>query len=78
MARKPIAPRETAPVSNASAKSAVRRHKKATPAHPLEGHAPVPREQIEQLAYFYWEARGRHGGSPEMDWLRAEEELKSR
>jgi hypothetical protein len=29
-------------------------------------------EQIAALAHSYWEARGRKGGSPEADWLRAE------
>jgi hypothetical protein len=32
-------------------------------------------EQIASLAYLYWEARGCQGGSPEADWLRAEQEL---
>ncbi len=42
------------------------------------GPAPAPptHEQIAALAYSYWEARGRQGGSPEADWLRAEEELR--
>lgn len=35
-------------------------------------------EEISQLAYTYWEARGCQGGSPEEDWLRAELELRSR
>jgi hypothetical protein len=34
--------------------------------------------EIAQLAYSYWEARGCRGGSPEQDWLRAEQELRSR
>jgi len=34
-------------------------------------------EQIARLAYSYWEARGRQGGSPEEDWLRAEEALRN-
>ena len=33
------------------------------------------REEIARLAYSYWEARGFQGGSPEEDWLRAEQEL---
>lgn len=33
------------------------------------------REQIARLAYSYWVARGFQGGSPDEDWLRAEEEL---
>jgi hypothetical protein len=33
------------------------------------------REQVASLAYSYWVARGCQGGSPEADWLRAEQEL---
>ena len=36
---------------------------------------PMDREAVARLAYSYWEARGRNGGSPEEDWLRAEEAL---
>lgn len=32
-------------------------------------------EEIAELAYSYWEARGGHGGSPWDDWFRAEQEL---
>ncbi len=32
-------------------------------------------KQIASLAYSYWVARGYQGGSPELDWLRAEQEL---
>jgi hypothetical protein len=39
--------------------------------------APVPTfDEIAQLAYSYWEARGYQGGSSEQDWLRAEQELR--
>ena len=34
-------------------------------------------DEIAQLAYSYWEARGYQGGSSEEDWLRAEEELRA-
>jgi len=34
-------------------------------------------DQIAQLAYSYWEARGYQGGSSEEDWLRAEQELRA-
>jgi Protein of unknown function (DUF2934) len=34
--------------------------------------------QVARLAYSYWEARSRQGGSPEEDWLRAEDELRGR
>jgi hypothetical protein len=40
--------------------------------------SPISRGEIERLAHSYWEARGCKGGSPEEDWLRAEEELKKR
>jgi hypothetical protein len=41
--------------------------------------ADVPsRDEIANLAYFYWEARGCQGGSPEEDWIRAERELLTR
>jgi len=35
-------------------------------------------EEIARLAYSYWEARGRQGGSAEEDWFRAEQELRAR
>ena len=38
----------------------------------------LSRELVAQLAYSFWEARGCQGGSPEEDWLRAEEELRNR
>ena len=38
----------------------------------------VDSEAIARLAYAFWEARGYSGGSPEEDWLRAEQELQSR
>jgi hypothetical protein len=34
--------------------------------------------EIERLAYSYWEARGKQGGSAVEDWLRAERELMRR
>jgi hypothetical protein len=36
---------------------------------------PVDPEAIARLAYYYWEARGGAGGTPEDDWFRAEHEL---
>jgi len=39
-------------------------------------YAAPAREEIAALAYSYWEKRGRRGGSPLEDWLRAEAELK--
>jgi hypothetical protein len=45
------------------------------PAAPAAGPT---RAEIALLAYSLWESRGYHGGSPEEDWLRAEEQLKAR
>jgi len=36
------------------------------------------REEIAKVAFAYWEARGRQGGSAEEDWARAEKEVRSR
>lgn len=36
------------------------------------------KDEIAELAYSYYEARGFHGGSPLEDWLRAERELTQR
>lgn len=35
-------------------------------------------EEIEKLAYRLWEERGKPLGSPDADWLRAEQELIQR
>lgn len=35
-------------------------------------------EQIALLAYEFWQARGCQGGSPEEDWIRAEQEFRKR
>jgi hypothetical protein len=35
-------------------------------------------EVIAQIAYGYWEARGRQAGSPIEDWVRAESEYRQR
>lgn len=45
---------------------------------PMERDGNPTHQDIAQLAYAYWEARGYTGGSPEEDWLQAENELKSR
>jgi Protein of unknown function (DUF2934) len=51
-----------------------------TPVH-LSNHAEVQLDNMElkliaELAYRYWEDRGRPWGSSEEDWFRAEDELK--
>ncbi|MGO9010059.1 MAG: DUF2934 domain-containing protein [Bryobacteraceae bacterium] len=40
-------------------------------------HSPTA-DEIAALAYTYWAGRGYQGGSPEEDWLRAEEELRAK
>ena len=47
----------------------------ATSAEITSTHSVVTSDEISKLAYSYWEARGYQGGSPEEDWLRAEQEL---
>jgi hypothetical protein len=49
---------------------------KGGPEHPAEARSD--NNTIRALAYEYWLARGCPLGSPEVDWLRAEQELRSR
>ena len=52
--------------------------KRSKPAAKKQTPPPAPtREQITHLAEKYWAERGWPEGSPEQDWLRAEQELKS-
>lgn len=37
-----------------------------------------PQEAIAQIAYSYWESRGRQGGTALEDWVRAEHEYRQR
>jgi len=39
---------------------------------------PSEQEQLELLAYEYWQERGSPVGSPDEDWFRAEKELQRR
>ena len=50
---------------------------KAAATAPMAVMAPS-REQIAHLAEKYWIERGRPDGSPEHDWLRAEQELRGK
>lgn len=43
-----------------------------------EPSADEAREEIARMAYGYWEARGRTGGDPLEDWVRAENEYRQR
>jgi Protein of unknown function (DUF2934) len=43
---------------------------------PVSATAPTE-EQVAKLAYSFWADRGYQGGSPEEDWLRAEQQLSA-
>jgi hypothetical protein len=64
---KPTTPRAARPKAAAEA---------VTAAPVATEHVPTP-EEVAALAYSYWVARGYQGGSPEEDWLRAEQELRA-
>ena len=51
--------------------------KRRKPAAKKTASAQPSQEQIAQLAEKYWAERGWPEGSPEQDWLRAEQELRS-
>jgi hypothetical protein len=52
--------------------------KRRKPAAKKQQTRPAPtREEIARLAEKYWAERGWPEGSPEQDWLRAEQELKT-
>ena len=64
---------KSAEAANGTAKKRKPAAKKQTTAAP-----PAPsREEIARLAEKYWAERGWPEGSPEQDWLRAEQELKT-
>jgi len=66
-AKAPAKPRKTAAKAPA-------RKTKAAEAQPMS----VSHEQIRQLAHRYWAERGHPHGQPEVDWLRAEQELRGK
>ncbi|HXP10339.1 MAG TPA: DUF2934 domain-containing protein [Acidobacteriaceae bacterium] len=51
--------------------------KRRKPAAKKQTTTAPSREEIARLAEKFWAERGRPEGSPEQDWLRAEEELKT-
>jgi hypothetical protein len=52
--------------------------KRSKPAAKKTAAGPSPsREEIARLAEKFWAERGWPIGSPEQDWLRAEQELKA-
>jgi hypothetical protein len=57
---------------------ALRSHFHST-AEDENGPVSAPKHaDIASLAYSYWEARGRQGGSALEDWLRAERDIERR
>jgi hypothetical protein len=79
-------PSATKSAKASAPKSAVQRHRKAagpvTVATPIEARINdearinnARTEDIARLAYSIWEARGCQDGSPEEDWLQAEQQL---
>jgi hypothetical protein len=55
------------------------RRAKTSAAQPGASVSATPTaQQIANLAYAIWEARGCQGGSPEQDWLAAERQLRVR
>ena len=90
MAKKIIAT-ELAMAVGAAAGSAVARKRSTTAKHSKAKVTAAPAEdteveemtavdhgEIERLAYLFYEARGGENGSPEQDWLQAEQELTAR
>lgn len=75
-AAKPKAPK-TSPVVEVASKPRVKSvtHSKTAPIVIVETSTPGAHDQIAKIAYGYWEARGFQPGSPEQDWLRAEQEF---
>ncbi len=58
--------------------TAPKKRKPAAKKKVLANTAPAPtREEIARLAEKYWAERGWPQGSPEQDWLRAEQELRT-
>jgi hypothetical protein len=83
----PIMPKKTstketvasAPVLATKPRVKTVKHSKAAsaPVAEVEVETVSAHEQISKIAYGYWEARGFEAGSPEQDWLRAEQEFLS-
>jgi DUF2934 family protein len=54
-----------------------KRRKPAAKKQTTVAPAAPSREEIARLAEKFWAERGRPEGSPEQDWLRAEQELRT-
>jgi methionine-rich copper-binding protein CopC len=76
-AAKPRAPRVKAAQHSKVVSSESASHAVITESTPAES-AVSEGEIIAQIAYGFWEARGRQAGSPLEDWVRAEHEYRQR
>jgi hypothetical protein len=66
------------PTKTAEAGTAPKKRKPAAKKQTPAAAAAAPsREDIARLAEKYWAERGWPEGSPEQDWLRAEQELRT-
>jgi hypothetical protein len=85
MATKSTSTKQTETAARTAAKETVRPARKTAPRVSAAKHRTVPsqevdpvvdnsREFIAAIAYGYWESRGRQGGDPLEDWVRAERE----
>ncbi len=73
-AKAPAAPRKTA----AKKQSATPKAAPAERGPVLAESRAVSHDEIRQLAHRYWAERGHPHGQPEVDWLRAERELRGK
>jgi len=84
-----VIPTASAPARRKSAATPRAKHGlKTSPAAPetvtaveviaTEANCAPAEGEIAALAYTYWAGRGYQGGSPEEDWLRAEQELRAK
>ena len=71
--RKSAPPKRVAHPAAVEASRAPASQPEVLPVAPAESF----QDAVARLAYFYWQARGCQGGSPEADWLRAERELRA-
>ena len=73
-AAKPKTPRVTAAKHSKTASAEMSQAPEKVESSAVQTVGGNPSEVIAKIAYGYWEARGRQGGSPIEDWVRAERE----
>ncbi|MGB6134870.1 MAG: DUF2934 domain-containing protein [Acidobacteriaceae bacterium] len=73
-AKAPAAPRKTAAKKQAAEPKAASAELRSMPAQ----SGSVSLDDIRQLAHRYWAERGHPHGQPEVDWFRAEQELRGK